>query len=370
MRKNHPKNVRIKRQYLIYLEEAKGLSPTSADQIAAAIDQFDSMNGYKDFAVYHPEQARKFKRHLDTAINPKTGKPLSKATTYSRLMALKDFFKWLAGQPGYKSKLSYSDADFFNPSNNDGRIANASREKPIPTLEHIRHVLASMPGRTDIEMRDRALVAFTILSGARDDAIASMLIKHVDLERRTVFHDARSVRTKNRKTITSTFFPVGDDIEKIVADWITFLTKEKLFGPDDPLFPSTRISLDENRQFTPAGLARNGWTNPSAIRRIFRQAFEAAGLPYFHPHLFRKTLAAFGQRICKTPEELKAWSQNLAHENVLTTFTSYGAVGAHRQAEIINALSKPEPTAANPFAALGRDAVRALLLALKEDEAA
>jgi integrase len=185
MRKNHPKNVRIKREYLIYLEEAKGLSPTSADQIAAAIDQFDAINGYKDFGLYHPEQARKFKRHLDTAINPKTGKPLSKATTYSRLMALKDFFKWLTGQPGFKSKLSYSNADFFNPSNNDGRIANASSEKPVPTLEQIRHVLASMPRRTAIERRDRALIAFTILSGARDDAIASMLIKHVDLQRRS-----------------------------------------------------------------------------------------------------------------------------------------------------------------------------------------
>ena len=327
------------------------------------------MNGYKDFAVYHPEQARKFKRHLDTAINPKTGKPLSKATTYSRLMALKDFFKWLAGQPGYKSKLSYSDADFFNPSNNDGRIANASREKPSPTLEQIRHVLTTMPSTTDIEKRDRALVAFTILSGARDDAIASMLLKHVDLKRRTVFHDARSVRTKNRKTITSIFFPVGNDIEKIVAEWIAFLTQEKMFGPDDPLFPSTRVSLDENRQFAPMGLSQTGWTNPSAIRRIFRQAFQAAGLSYFHPHLFRKTLAALGQRICRTPEELKAWSQNLAHENVLTTFTSYGVVGAPRQAEIINELSTPKATAANPFAGLDRGAVKALLLALdKENE--
>ena len=38
---------------------------------------------------------------------------------------------------------------------------------------------------------------------------------------------------------------------------------------------------------------------------------------------------------CKTPEEFKAWSQNLGHEKVLTTFTSYGAVAAHRQAVLI-----------------------------------
>ena len=100
-----------------------------------------------------------------------------------------------------------------------------------------------MPGQSDIEKRDRAVVAFAILSGARDDAIASMLIRHVDLDRRTVFHDARDVRTKNRKTFTSIFFPVGTDIETIVGEWISFLAKERLFGLDEPLFPSTRIKL-------------------------------------------------------------------------------------------------------------------------------
>ena len=89
------------------------------------------------------------------------------------------------------------------------------------------------------EKRHRASVTFTILSRARDDSIASMLIRHANIEQRTFFHDAREVCAKNRKTFTSTFFPVGDDIETIVADWILFLTQERLFGPDDPRFPAT-----------------------------------------------------------------------------------------------------------------------------------
>ena len=32
-----------------------------------------------------------------------------------------------------------------------------------------------------------------------------------------------------------------------------------------------------------------------------------------------------------SPEEMKAWSQNLGHSDVLTTFTSYGQVPTHRQ---------------------------------------
>ena len=84
------------------------------------------------------------------------------------------------------------------------------------------------------------------------------------------------------------------------------------------------------------------WSSAGPIRAIFKGAFAAAGLPYFNPHSFRKTLALLGGQICKSPEEYKAWSQNLGHENVLTTFSSYGDVARHRQAEIIRALGKSE----------------------------
>ena len=79
------------------------------------------------------------------------------------------------------------------------------------------------------------------------------------------------------------------------------------------------------------------------IRTIFREAFEAAGLPYFNPHSFRNTLVRFGQDVCKTPEEFKAWSQNLGHEGPLTTFLSYGEVAYDRQGEIIRELATPRP---------------------------
>jgi integrase len=196
MRKHHPKNERIKREYFVWLEEAKRMNPSSVDQVAAAIAQFEESTGHRDFAAFHFEQARKFKRVLVESTNPATGAGLAKATIYSHLISVKAFFVWLASQPGYKSRLTYSDMDYFNPSNNDGRIARATRERPAPTLEQIRRALSAMPARSDIEKRDRAVVAFAILSGARDDAIASMLIRHVDLDRRTVFHDARDVRTR------------------------------------------------------------------------------------------------------------------------------------------------------------------------------
>ena len=337
-RKHHPENERIKRRYLIWLREAKRLSEASVDQAAAAIAGYEASTRHRDFRRFHIEQAKQFKRRLDCRTGPE-GRSLARATIHSRLTAVKAFFLWLADQPGYKSRISYSDAEYFNPSARDGHIARAKREQPAPSIEQIRHVLSSMPNETEIARRDRALVAFALLTGMRDDAIASVLIRYVDLEKRSVFQDARDVRTKNRKTFASWFFPVGKEVEQIVVDWISYLTREKLFGPDEPVFPVTAVAVGDTGKFAAAGLGRKGWRSAQAIRKIFRAAFEGAGLPYFNPHSFRNTLTQLGQRICRTPEELKAWSQNLGHEQVLTTLTSYGSVASHRQAEILRAIA-------------------------------
>jgi hypothetical protein len=64
MRKHHPKNERIKRQYFTYLEEAGRMNASSVDQVAAAIAQFETSTGHRDFGAFHFEQARKFKRGL------------------------------------------------------------------------------------------------------------------------------------------------------------------------------------------------------------------------------------------------------------------------------------------------------------------
>jgi integrase/recombinase XerD len=93
------------------------------------------------------------------------------------------------------------------------------------------------------------------------------------------------------------------------------------------------------RKFEVAGLKTEHWSNASAIRKIFREAFEGAGMQNFNPHSLRKTLVKLGQEVCKTPEEFKAWSQNLGHEQVLTTFTSYGSVATDRQGGIIKGLN-------------------------------
>jgi hypothetical protein len=120
-----------------------------------------------------------------------------------------------------------------------------------------------------------------------------MRLKHVDLVAGCVYQDAREVKTKFRKTFTTYFFRVGDEINDIVVD--------------------------------------------------------CAGVPYFKPQSLRDTLTHFAQSVCKTPEQFKAFSQNLGHEGVLTTFVSYGQVTSRRQGEIIHNLGSA-PRADQPDA--------------------
>lgn len=334
-------NERVKRQYFAYLTEAQGHSDQTIDAVAKAIARFEAYTRYRSFKAFHIEQAQAFKRHLADQRGHRSGELLSKATLHATLAALKRFFHWLAGQPGYKSRISYSDAEYFNLPTKETRIAKAARPVRVPTLEQIRHVIFRMPATTDIERRDRTLIAFTILTGARDGATASFKLRHIDIEQGQIDHDAREVRTKFAKSFVTTFFPVGDDIRAVVVDWVKFLRTEKLWGLDDPLFPATKVAVADNRRFEAVGLDRKPWSNAGPIRTIFKEAFTAAGLQYFNPHSFRKTLAVIGEKRCTTPEELKAWSQNLGHEDVLTTFRSYGDVSSHRQVEIMRSFASP-----------------------------
>ena len=208
----------------------------------------------------------------------------------------------------------------------------------MPTLEQIRHTIALMPCQTEIERRNRALMAFALLTGARDSAIASMKLKHVDLAAGSVFQDAREVDTKFSKSFTTYFFPVGAEVRQIFDDWVNYLRQVKLWGNDDPLFPATLVKLGESRLYEAVGLDRKRWSTASPIRTIFRVAFLAAGLPYFNPHSFRNTLVQLGQTLCRDAEQFKAWSQNMGHDGVLTTFLSYGAVAPRRQGQIIQEL--------------------------------
>jgi site-specific recombinase XerD len=173
MTKRNAANERIKRRYLVFLKDAKGRDEASVDAVASAIDRFEEYARCRDFRTFHIEQARGFKNHLTAARNARSGKPLSASTVHATLAALKAFSFWLADQPGYASKIKYADAEYFSAPDNLSRVATAQRFKPCPTLKQVQAMLDAIPTATEVQRRDRALVAFALLSGTRDRAIVS-----------------------------------------------------------------------------------------------------------------------------------------------------------------------------------------------------
>ena len=334
MRKINEENERVKRQYFHYLRTANRKDKSTIVKAAEAIQRFEASTNYASFKKFRIEQVVRFRDRLDAEVSKTTGKPLAKSTIASILAANKDFIFWLADKPGFKSRIGHSDADYFNMDAKGQRVARAVRETPYPSLDMVRHAFNAMPDKTDVERRDKAMIAFLVLTGARDGAMASLRLKHVNTIDGYVFQDAREVRTKGSKTITTFFLPVDPVYEEFFIEWARYLQKEKLFGPDDPLFPPLEVGHKDG-EFKVLGFHRSIYRNANAVRKVVRSAFEMAGLPSFTPHAFRKTLVKWASAYYPTIEEFKAFSLNIGHSSVVTTASAYCHVSLERQAELI-----------------------------------
>lgn len=335
MSKRNKDNLRIKRKYLLWRKDARGISEASLDKSAAAITLYDNWLGGKDFRAFHAERARSFKRHLGGLKNEKTGAPLSASTLNGTLRELKAFFYWLADQPGYKSKISRADADYLTPDRKSENARRGTLWKPHPLPTQARHVIKRMSAETVIERRNRALMAFLFLTGSRESAAISLPLRNLDLKNGCVQFDGRHVDTKFGKSFSTGFYPFGAFAEKILADWVSELTEDHLFGATDPLFPKTNVGVGASRRFEVLGISRAPWKSASSAAKIFKQAFTDAGFPPFPPHRVRDTMNDLANEHCRTPEDYKAWSQNMGHDDVLTTFSSYGTVPPGRQMELM-----------------------------------
>lgn len=121
---------------------------------------------------------------------------------------------------------------------------------------------------------------------------------------------------------------------------MNYLTAEQLFSPNDPLFPKTLVEPGEHHSFAARGLSREHWADAAPVRAIFKAAFTRVGLPYFKPHTVRDTLTQLAYKLQLSPEQLKAWSQNIGHSHVITTLQGYGHISAERQGELLRQLPR------------------------------
>ncbi len=112
MSKLNPRNELIKRDFLRNQKNALGKSEATLDAMRKALARFEDYTGHRDFKTFRREQAIGFKERLAEPDGQRSGESLSRSTQASTLAALKDFFRWLAWQPGFKSKIHVPDIEY------------------------------------------------------------------------------------------------------------------------------------------------------------------------------------------------------------------------------------------------------------------
>jgi len=175
----NPENEDLKKKHEEMLLHVACLDKKTVNAAWRAINLFENFTGKKDFTTFSKSQAKAFKHWLAKQMNKKD-EPLSLSIQRSTLHAIREFFKWLAMHPAFRNKINAQAVTYLHLSQNEQRASRSSREKPFPTIEEINITLNAMSTDTDIEKRNRAMMAITALTGVRDAALISLKMKDVN----------------------------------------------------------------------------------------------------------------------------------------------------------------------------------------------
>lgn len=361
----------VKKQFFLYLKEVKGFSNDSVDAHERAILLWQECQENKDFASFGKQQVRAFKGWLKSRCNRK-GEALSLVYRYHVLRRLRLFFEWLSQQPHYKSKINHTVVEFLSLSKKETRIAIQPNKRKIPAIEDVIKVIEAIDPETEVDQRDRALLCFTLLTGARISAIYSLPMKAFDPSTLTVDQDPKfGVKTKFSKRILTTFFPIEYQAAvEYFLEWYKYLEHKKDFKPEAPIFPQAIIENgEENISYHNTGEVEPiFWSSSNSVRKIFQKRFLEAEVPYYHPHTFRHLVVKEFAKTRLTEEEKKAISQNLGHENTGTTFGSYGYghIEEERQVDIVKNIKIGKTEIEGKYT-LSKDDLKTILKELKEE---
>lgn len=319
------------------LRHGKGFNPKTVNDILRHIWQFEEHTGPVDFRSVTRKMIEDFKDELIGRADKSGKEGLSASTIVHTFGNLKAFFTWLSSQDGYRRSITAQLYNHFNSPRHLVELAGAAGQKFVPSAEQLRLMLERMPANSPAQRRDRAMLGALFLFGVRDGALISLRVKHVDIDHKQIFQDAREVKTKFSKTSIVDWFPVGDDIERIVIDWLKEL-KGMGAGEDDPLFPTAPFKPWIGQH----SIEFEFLTTAAPVRQVLRKAAAAAGVPYFKPHAIRSTVAKLCDEWASSLRDMKALSQNLGHEQISTTSKYYGDVEPDLKQELFRKMREKQ----------------------------
>jgi integrase len=310
------KNEILIKQYTDYLINSKGVAKATKKIFLRSIRKFNKVK-IKDYS----------KLTINDIIEAKDTlkETLSDNTFIMYMKQLHNFYEWLSKQKGFKG-LS-DKVEYFNLSKKDKKLEYCSKQefKEYPTLDYVKELVNSIPNETDTDKRNRALISLLCLTGARVDALVSLSMQCIDIDRLIVKQYPRfNTRTKFGKTIISKIFHFDNELVDIFVEWYNYL-KDNGFKKSDPLFPKLKITKDTNNlSFKRSELSKE-FMSATNFRKILSNLCKKQNITYYSPHRYRDL--AINLIMSKIPygEEIKIISQNFGHSDIATTIDYYGS---------------------------------------------
>ncbi|NCO03586.1 MAG: site-specific integrase [Alphaproteobacteria bacterium] len=327
--KYNPANERVKYKYRQHL---RGIDHKDEKTIIASLKNIRDYELFMDFAGFEKFNSHIASKYVQSLLNS----DVSSSYITDTLRALKDFLRWLERQRGYRSKINYNDIDFLNVSRNHRNAAKAKEYQKSYSFDQILKTVRKMPSKTDKERRDKAMVSLQAICTLRISELRTVKLKNLIEQdgRYFIYVCPKNMNVKFGKTRHVVFIPLPDDIITNVIDWRDYL-RSIGFSESDPLFPKVDNRFG-TKNLLEQKIKKEIIKSDTTIRNVFKKAFIEAGFEYIRPHSFRSTLARYAQT--QSPAFLNAVRQNLGHESIDTTLSSYGHLSVDDQIEIISSV--------------------------------
>lgn len=297
-----------------------------------------------------PESVNRFRSHLrhllewaDDKLLPKSmqisptfpsylaGRALSPETIKKCLETVRHYFTFAHDRwPIRYKNIHLSWVDMLQPPRGL-RTESRLHEHEFYSLDDVL-ALAAVQAETLRQERARIGACMLFLSGMRADALASLPVACVDMQKREVRQlPEMGVRTKNRKAAKTYLLDIPA-LTAVVESWdcrVQNLPPASLWYS-----PLTRDGMT----IIPTSVAHLG--RGDLLKRDLHIICRLANIRYLSPHKLRHGHVVYALKQARTMAELKAISQNVMHASLTITDQIYGKLLGDDVAHIIGNLGK------------------------------
>ena len=308
----NPANEEIKQDYRFYLKHQRDfkLNNDSIKDKMSKIDKYDEFFNYADFIEFDTNKGIEYYNHL---LGRFENGQLEMSTVLSYLNTIKEFLNWYFDNHKVKSKKTLiASLVTLEPKDEHRRLAQRLEYVEYPSQDEFEQII-SFSEETILDKRDKAILTFLYISGARISAVATATIKSIDEKKMIFFQDPlEGIKTKRSKHIISILLKFDKKYYECIRSWINFLKVECGFRGIDPLFPVVKDVVKKNFM--------NGEAD---YRKMIAKRCRDVLLPEYHPHAFRHAHIYKALSYVRNGWQLRALSQNVGHESLMTILEKY-----------------------------------------------